>query len=321
MTTRILTQADLKKAISMKNAIKAVEGALGAYSRGEAQMPPKVYLSLEQFNGDFRAMPAFFDQSAGVKWVNSHPDNGSRFGLPTVMGLYILSDPKNPLPLGVMDGTSPPAVRTGAAAAVASKFLAPEGASTLGLLGCGVQAHFLLEAHQAIFSDLEVVVTDRDSAIATAFAEKHDAVVGTLLQVANCDILCTSTPSRTPIIHREMIETPSNHINAMGADAPGKQELTNEILRDARVFVDDFEQATHSGEINVPLHNGNYSRDAIAGSLGQVINGELSVRSTESMGITLFDSTGLAIQDVAVARAIYDAACENSLGQVINFLD
>ncbi len=321
MATRILTQSDLQEAISMPDAILAVENALGAFSRGEAQMPAKVYLSLEQFNGDFRAMPAFFGESAGVKWVNSHPENNTRFNLPTVMGLYILSDPQTALPLAVMDGTYLTAVRTGAAAAVASKFLAPNDASSLGLLGCGVQANFLLQAHHAIFPHLEIIVTDRDDSTAATFAEEHNATVGSLEQVANCDIVCTSTPSRIPIIERAMIQNPANHINAMGADAPGKQELAAEILQDARVFVDDFEQATHSGEINVPLHHGLYSKEAIAGSLGQVINGELSVRKEDSSGITLFDSTGLALQDVAVARVMYDAACENALGQVINFLN
>lgn len=321
MSTRILTQKDVKAAITMPRAIAAVEEALGAYHLGEAQMPPKVYLSLEEFNGDFRAMPAYFGKAAGVKWVNSHPDNTQKHQLPTVMGVYILNDPETALPLAVLDGTYLTAMRTGAAAAVASRFLAPSESTSLGLLGCGVQAQFLLDAHQAVFQDLKVLVADRDITTAQHFAEKNNASVVNAEELARCDILCTSTPSRAPVMERGWLKDQSIHINAMGADAPGKQELHGDVLHHARVFVDDFGQATHSGEVNVPLQKGDYTREQIEGTLGGVITGALPRRSPGDKGITIFDSTGLAIQDAAVARAIYEEAEANDLGLQINFLD
>tara|TARA_Y100001934_G_C12296723_1_gene747785 strand:- start:347 stop:1312 length:966 start_codon:yes stop_codon:yes gene_type:complete len=321
MTTKILTQADVRKAISMPKAISAVENALAEYARGSAQMPPKTYLSLAQFDGDFRAMPAFLDNAAGVKWVNSHPHNFERFGLPTVMGLYILSDPTNALPLAVMDATYLTAIRTGAAAAVASKYLAPLPSTTLGLLGCGVQAHFLLEAHNVLFPELKIIVNDLDTDTANAFARKYNAQIGSVEQVSNCDIVCTSTPSRSPLISQEMLKNKTVHINAMGADASGKQEIASEIVRDASIIVDELEQAAHSGEINVPLKNQAIAVSDIVATLGQVIVGERNPRSEYPKRTTLFDSTGLALQDVAVARAIFDAANKLSLGQTINFFN
>lgn len=321
MATRILTRSDLQQAVDMNTAIDAVERALGAFARGEALMPPKVYLSLPQFNGDFRAMPAYQGDAAGVKWVNSHPDNHQRFSLPTVMGLYILSEAETALPLAVLDGTYLTALRTGAAAAVASRQLAPPSPTTLGLLGCGVQARFLLDSHRAVFPQIDVMVADRDPDVATAFAERHHTRVVEPEQLGQCDILCTSTPSRTPIVQRDWLGSHPIHINAMGADAEGKQELHSSILNDARVFIDDFEQTTHSGEINVPITEGTYRADQITGTLGEVINGDLPARSEGSPGITLFDSTGLAIQDLAVASAIFNAAQTQDLGQCIDFLN
>ena len=144
MSTRILTQKDVKRAITMPRAIAAVEEALGAYHRGEAQMPPKVYLPLDEFNGDFRAMPAYFGKAAGVKWVNSHPDNTKKHQLPTVMGIYILNDPQTALPLAVLDGTYLTAMRTGAAAAVAvgSRWKALDESVSVSLPGGTLNVHW-----------------------------------------------------------------------------------------------------------------------------------------------------------------------------------
>src|SRR5204862_4773813 len=134
----------------MELAIPAVEGAFAAHGRGEAVMPPKLYLPLEKYSGDFRAMPSLLGDAVGVKWVNMHPDNPKRFRLPAVMGVYILSDPETAFPLAVMDGTRLTAFRTGAAAAIASKYLAIPQPSTVGFIGCGIQARSILAAHRVV---------------------------------------------------------------------------------------------------------------------------------------------------------------------------
>ncbi|MEM6731787.1 MAG: ornithine cyclodeaminase family protein [Myxococcota bacterium] len=309
--TLILSRAELEAIATMPMALNAVEFAFRAMAEGTAEMPPKVYLSLPEHDGDFRAMPARLGDTVGLKWVNSHPRNPERHGLPSVLGLYVLSDPATALPLAIMDGTSLTALRTGAAAGVASRALARRESSSLGLVGAGVQAEYFLRAHREVFPELSVSVSDIDDARAREFAKRHGVNAVSTEESAGSDVVCIATPSRTPVLTHDMIK-PGTHINAMGADAPGKQELESAILEHARVFVDELEQARHSGEINVPLHAGTYSVDAIAGTVGEVIAGQKSAR-TSDQDITVFDSTGLAVQDLALASRVFEAAGERGV--------
>ncbi|MEO1482695.1 MAG: ornithine cyclodeaminase family protein [Myxococcota bacterium] len=295
----------------MPMALAAVEHAFRSMAAGTAAMPAKVYLDLPEHNGDFRAMPARLGPVAGLKWVNSHPENPSRHGLPSVLGLYVLSDPATAMPLAVMDGTSLTALRTGAAAGVASKFLARSDAKTLGLVGAGVQAVQFLDAHRELFPHISVRVADKDVERAARFASAHGVQATSTEEAAGSDIVCIATPSREPVIFAAMVKAGA-HINAMGADAPGKQELAGELLGSAQVFVDEIEQATHSGEINVPLHDGTYSQDQIAGTIGDVIL-EKTAGRRDAGEITIFDSTGLAVQDLALAAKIYEGAGDRGI--------
>ncbi len=317
MKTLVLTRADVERVAATELAVEAVERAFVAFGRGEATMPPKVYLPIEDHDGDFRAMPARLGASAGLKWVNVHARNRKLHGLPTVMGVYILNDATNAFPLAIMDGTLLTALRTGAAGAVASKHLAGGMPRTISFIGCGVQAYTLHASHAVVFSGFECLAHDRNADTAERFAAKTGGKVVSLEQAAGADIVCTATPARTPFIDARWIR-PGAHINAMGADAPGKQELGSETLRMARVYIDDIHQATGSGEINVPLAKGEYSVDQIAGTLGEVVAGALPKPADEET--TVFDSTGLAIQDVALARAIYDAATANDVGYPVDLI-
>jgi len=316
MRTLILSQDDVRSVADMRDAISVVESAFVAHGRGEALMPAKVYLSLPQHHGDFRAMPAYLAGSAGVKWVNAHPENPIRHGLPSVLALYILSDAETAAPLAVMDGTLLTAIRTGAAAAVASKHLA-RAPHAVGFIGCGVQARFLLEAHRAVLGEFEVLAYDRSADAADRFASEARGRRAPIEEVAGAGIVCTATPSRAPIVERAFVR-PGTHINALGADAPGKQELDPAILAAAKVIIDDWKQATESGEVNVPLHRGIYRREQIHGTLGEVLAGKKSGRAGDE--ITVFDSTGLAIQDLALARHIYERARARDLGTWIELI-
>lgn len=319
MKTLILTQSEVRSVLTMERAVEAVEQAFAAYGRGQALMPAKVYLDLAKYDGDFRAMPAYASGSAGVKWVNCHPENSRRHGLPTVQGIYILSDPATAVPLAVMDATYLTAARTGAAAGVATKYLARPDAKSVGFIGCGVQAHTALEAMRVVLgSEIEVVANDRDAEVAALFASKYGGrSVGTE-EAAGCDIVCTLTPSRVPIVERSWVR-PGTHINALGADGPGKQELHIAILNDAKIVIDDLHQAEGGGEINVALSRGELDVADIYGSLGELVTGMKPGRQ-DSEEITVFDSTGLAIQDVAVARIVYEQAKSRGLGLSLDML-
>jgi alanine dehydrogenase len=309
--TLVLAGKEIEKILTMELAIPAVERAFAAHGRGETLMPPKLYLPLEKYAGDFRAMPSFMGDAAGVKWVNMHPQNPKRFRLPAVMGVYILSDPETAFPLAVMDGTRLTAFRTGAAAAVASKYLAVKAPATVGFIGCGVQARTILAAHRAQYGAFRVLAADVSAESAERFAQECGAFVASMDQAGSCDIVCTSTPARAPVLFRSYVGI-STHINAMGADAPGKQELDPRILNDAVVVLDDMAQATESGEVNVPLHSGAYRREQIHGTLGEIVAGRKPGRTGTE--VTVFDSTGLAIQDLALARVVFDEARKRGLG-------
>jgi alanine dehydrogenase len=318
METVILDAEDVTQCTQIAEVIDAVEGAFGAYARGDTQMPAKSYIDLPQYNGDFRSMPAYIEtddwDAAAIKWVNVHPDNPDAEGLPTVMGTIIYSDPDTGFPLAVMDGTDLTRLRTGAAAAVATRYLSREDATSLGLVGAGVQSHSQLEAISRVRDIETVVISDLDDEARAAFIDKYgdefDVQEGSVTDAASCDVVSTTTPVRDPIVE-EAGET--THINAMGADAEGKHEIADDILKEAKLVIDDYEQCTHSGEINVPWHEGVLSDDDIHGEIGDVVAGEIEGRTPED-DVTVFDSTGLAIQDVAAAHVVYEDAVDGNVG-------
>ncbi|GAB3041617.1 ornithine cyclodeaminase family protein [Natronobiforma cellulositropha] len=305
--------------------IRAVEAAFAAAARDRAQMPAKSYVDLPQYNGDFRSMPAYLDtgewDAAGLKWVNVHPDNPADHGLPTVLGTMIYSDPETAYPLAILDGASLTTKRTGAAAAVATDYLAVEDATSLGIVGAGVQSYTQLEAISEARSIEEVVVSDLDEARVTAFLERFgdefDVREGSITEAGHCDVLSTVTPVDEPIVSLADV-TGHTHVNAIGADAPGKHELADDLLEMATLVIDDYEQCTHSGEINVPWSRGVLEEADIHAEIGAVVVGEAAGRTPET-GVTVFDSTGLAIQDVATAHVVYERALESGDGVPFDF--
>jgi alanine dehydrogenase len=278
----------------------AIEEAFREHGTGNIQMPPKVYITLP--NGDFRTMPAYMPAQhlAGIKCVNVHPSNPGK-GLPTVMALTTILDIETGLPIAILNATGLTDLRTGAAGAVATKYLAAKRSVTVGLVGTGRQAAAQLNAISRENEVTSVRIWSRNVGSAEKFANKYtsfDCRTGTLPFVCDSDVIVTTTPSRTPIVMDEWIHE-GTHINAIGADAPGKEELDPAILERAMVIVDDPVQAVHSGEINVPVSERKFSQGEIAGTLGDVVLGRK--KRTSSGQITIFDSTGLAIQDLAIA--------------------
>jgi alanine dehydrogenase len=322
-----LLDADAVEAHSpMTELVAAVEDAFAAYDRGDVTMPPKSYVDLPQYDGDFRAMPAYIDaegwDAAGLKWVNSHPQNPARHGLPTVMGTMIYSDPETAFPLAVLDGTTLTTRRTGAAAAVATDHLAVPDATSMGLVGAGAQSFTQLEAVATVRGIERVVVADRnDEKIARfveRFGDRFDVRGGSIAEAAACDVVSTTTPVEEPLVTAGMVGE-RTHVNAMGADAAGKHELGDDLLLAATLVIDDHAQCTHSGEINVPYAAGVLDDDDVHAELGAVVTGRAAGRTAET-GVTVFDSTGLAIQDVAAAHVVYEHATEAGEGSPFDLL-
>lgn len=322
--TLIVTQRDIERLITMKTAVRVIEQAFKAQAAGSVIMPPKVYLTLPDGVGDFRAMPAYVAHppACGIKWVNVHPKNRAR-GLPTVMGLIAINDPATGFPLAVMDGLSVTRLRTGAAAAVAAKALARRASSWVGLVGCGAQALSQLQALAEVLPVRQVRVWGYRFGEARRFCEQArrrltaEFVPASTVKacVQEADIVVTLTPSRRPLVMRAWL-SPGTHVNAIGADAPGKQELDPAILREGKVVVDDRAQAIHGGEINVPIRQKRFRPHDIHATLGEVLLGRASGR-TSATEITIFDSTGVAVHDVAVAAEVFRAARSLRQGRAI----
>lgn len=310
----------------MEEAIKVVEEAFREKSLGMVQMPPKQYLFYKKYGGDLRVMPSYLERLdvSAVKIVNSHPEN-VKYNLPTVMAVIVLIEPKTGAPLAIMDGTWITAVRTGAASAVASKYLARKNSKTLGLVGAGAQAYTQLKGISCVVDFKEVWVwslkLDESKEFIKRVEKEHPEKVFYAVEtvkdaVKNADIVVTATPSRKPLVDVEWIKD-NIHINAIGADAPGKQELDPRILKKAKIVVDDLSQSCHGGEVNMPLAKGFLKIEDIYGELGEIVAGK-KVGRTSDHELTVFVSTGLAIQDAFTANLVYKKALESGVGKFVD---
>ena len=323
--TLLLKQNEIKNLITMKEVVDGVETAFKAYAEREVQMPAKEYLFFHE--GDLRIMPCYIrsTEEAGVKCVNVHPKNPLEQKLPTVMAIIELVNPETGFPMAVMDGTLVTDMRTGAAAGVATKYLAKPDSDVLGIIGAGKQACTQLMALNEVMDIQKAKVFCRTCSTRTNFAktasEKYgfdvEAVDSAEEAVKNVDVVVTTTPSRKPLIKADWI-SPGTHINAMGADAPSKQELETRLLLKSKIIIDSWAQASHSGEINVPVSQKILKRKNIHAKLGDVIIGNATGREGDE--ITIFDSTGLAVQDVVTAGLIYRKAQEQGIGTNFDFM-
>lgn len=319
MSTLLLSRNEVRDLLEMSAVIQAVEQAFKDLGQGKAQMPAKAYLVLDQ--GDFRAMPAALQGAVGIKWVNVHPQNPS-LGLPSIMAILIYNDPATGYPLAVMDATEITNYRTGATAAIASKYLARKDSHILGIIGAGHQAYTQILAHAEVFTLKLIKVFDYSRAavekLIKSFPE-HPLQECSLKEAVASDIVCTVTPVREPLVKREWV-IPGTHINAVGADAEGKEELEPMILKEAIVVVDDLTQASAAGEINVPLKTGLFGIDEVYATLGEIIIGKKQGRKDER-AVTVFDSTGVAIEDIAVAKLIYEKAKQVGSYPLVNLVE
>ena len=298
----VFRAADIRAAVSPQEAYDAVRDAFLAYARGEWSMPPKVYVT-NYPAGDFRAMPALGGGQALLKWVTSFPGNPAR-GLPTVTGLVLLSDAEDGRLLAVLDAAAVTALRTAAAAVVAADVLCREGASSYAVVGCGVNG--AETARMLVARGARPLLWDVDPARASAVAEELGAdVAGSAEEALACAVVATVTPG-SAVLYGPGSLRPGQHVSLMGADGPDKAEVAMEELGRARLFCDDWEQASHGGELAAAAAAGVVTRENVT-ELGAVLTGSADGRR-DADEITLFDSTGLAIQDLAIAKAAFAKA-------------
>ena len=307
MKVPFLGAADVTAVVSPERAVDLVRDAFVAYQRGEWRMPPKVYVPAYPA-GDFRAMPALGSGHAVLKWVTSFPGNPAR-GLPTAGGLVLLSDAEDGRLVAILDAAAVTWLRTGAAAVLAAETLGREGAATAAVVGAGVNGSAVARTFAARGRAVSMFDADRGRAEAAAAALDAD-VAGSLEEALAADLVVTVTPGHEPVITAGALQ-PGQHVSLMGADGPGKAEAAVAELTRARVFCDDWEQASHNGEIARAVSSGVLARDDVT-DLGAVLAGDAPGRHVDDE-ITLFDSTGLAIQDLAIALAVAEHVGELDL--------
>jgi len=297
----VLDHDAVLSAVPPEAAIARVRDAFLNFHAGEWVMPAKVYLPSPPF-GDFRAMPARGDGLALLKWVTSFPGNPAR-GLPTVQGVICLSDAETGEPLMLLDARSVTALRTGAAAAVASRALAPPNARTVGIVGCGLHGAWSARCLAADGYG-PGVCSDPSADAARALAAELGWRAGSPEQALRCEIVCAVTPGAEIVVDASDLR-PGLHLNMLGADGPGKAEATIGAVAACTLFCDEWEQASHGGELTGAIEAGIVRRDQVR-ELGAVLAGDVAGRPGAA-AVTLFDSTGLAIQDLAVAAAALEA--------------
>jgi alanine dehydrogenase len=303
----LFSARDVEAAVSPERAVEAVRDAFVAYARGEWTMPPKVYVPAYPA-GDFRAMPALGSGHALLKWVTSFPGNPAQ-GLPTVMGIVLVSDATNGLLRAALDAGAVTALRTGAAAVLAAETLGRADARTAAVVGAGVNGRAAARTFRARVRD--VALWDVDRSRAEQAAEALGAHVARSLEEALAADLVVTVPPGHQIVLPPGTLQPGQHVSLMGADGPGKAEIAVDELLRTRIFCDDWEQASHNGELVHAVSAGRLSRDDVTG-LGDVLAGAAEGRRGDDE-ITSFDSTGLAIQDLAIALAALERASELDL--------
>jgi ornithine cyclodeaminase/alanine dehydrogenase-like protein (mu-crystallin family) len=298
----VFAARDIYAALDPSDAVEAIREAFVEHARGAWTMPSKVYLEAPP-DGDFRAMPAAGGGWAVLKWVNSFPGNPDR-ALPTVSGVVILSEAETGQLRAILDAGAVTALRTGAAAVLAAETLARPTVAPAAVVGIGVNGRAVAQTFLA--REREVQLWDARPAQARSVADELGegaTVAADLADALAADVVVTVTPGREVLFHDGSLHA-GQHVSLMGADGPGKSEIAVEELLRARVVCDEWEQASHNGEIAHAIAARRLRRDQVA-ELGLVLLGEQMGRRDEHE-ITVFDSTGLAVQALAVAVAVYE---------------
>ena len=311
----VLSRADVADLLTMPAAIEAVEQAMRSLSAAAVEMPLRLTTAVPG-RGTHLAMPAAMPgiDSLGIKCLTVYPGSGR--GEPGIQGVLVLNDYATGRPLAVMDATQLTAVRTAAASAVATRALARPEASSLALLGAGVQASSHLEAMTCVRPLVRVRVASRTRASADRFVAEHAtrfpdldlrAVDSAREAVEGAAVVCAVSTAREPIVDRAWI-APGTHLNGVGSHGPDVRELDGATMRDARVLCDSREAALREcGDIILATAEGLLPPERAGDELGAVLLGR-AVGRRSADEITVYQSCGLAVQDVATARLVYDAA-------------
>lgn len=310
---KLLSSTDIRKLISMEEAINAMEQAFASYSEGTSRVPQRYVSEIEGVGMDLFFKPAY-NKSLGRIAVKILTQKTGEIieGVPSILGVILLLDMKTGAILSMMDGTYLTALRTGAASGIATKLLALDDANTVAIFGCGAQGKTQLEAICDVRPIKRVLLYDTNTDAAEKFKNEMEErqsisinVEKNLQNLKQADIICTATNSEKPLFSRDDISE-GVHINAIGSYKPNMQELDPLIIKSGKLFVDSSESVLkESGDLIKPISSNVFSENIIKAEIGDLINNEVTGRQTNDE-ITIFKSVGLGVQDLFVANAIYN---------------
>lgn len=323
--TLLLSRRDVARLLDLDTCISAVEQAFRAHGVGEAGTPS--LLGIHAPGGGFHIKAGLLAVEGREYFVaksnSNFPQNPDRHGLPTIQGVVILADARDGRLLALIDSIEITMLRTGAATAVAARFLARKDATVATIAGCGNQGRVQLRAIARVRPLRSAFAVDRDPALARAFAHTMSRELGfpitavddVAVAATRSDLVVTCTPATEPLLHRVAIR-PGTFVAGVGADSEDKWELAPDLLANATLVVDVLEQAATIGDLHHAIAAGVLSRGAVHAELGQIVAGTKPGRTSESE-VIVFDSTGMALQDAAAAAAVYDLARRSQAGVVI----
>ena len=321
--TLILSRTEMVGLLTPEEYNACVEQAFRMFGEGRVYMEPKGHIVLDRYPGEWEIMPSYIEEpeSAACKWVSIRFDNRVKHDLPTVFSILVYTDPETGFPLMICDGSHHTNMRTGASAAVSAKWLAREDSRVLAIVGAGDSARGAMKCCRSVFPWEEVRVWSRSQDTLDEFMSNVAADCGHLdlrpsldleQTVRGADVVVTVTPSQSWLVDEGWV-TPGTHFACIGGGLAGSQELDPRILQRARIFTDDIRQCRDDGEINIALRDGLLDTDDVAGDFGEVVAGKLTGRQSPDQ-ITVFDSTGIALQDSATVPLEYEHAIAAGVG-------
>lgn len=326
--TLVLTRSDVAALLGIEECIAAVEQAFRSHAEGRT-LPPGV-LGIHARTGGFHIKAGLLDLNRSyfaAKTNANFPENARRFGLPLIQGVIVLCDAENGYPLAVMDSMEITIIRTGAATAVAAKYLARPDSTVATICGCGNQGRISLRAMTRVLPLKQVYAFDKEPTLSDSFASELSKEVGIDIKATNdlgwaarqSDVCVTCTPSKEFFLNREYIK-PGSFVAAVGADNEEKQELDPRLLQASKVVVDLLDQCATIGDLHHALEQGLMTRAEVHAELGEVIAGKKPGRTSVDE-IIVFDSTGTALQDVASAAIVYERAVASERGMRVDFAE
>jgi alanine dehydrogenase len=324
--TLLLSYADTQKFISMREVVEIVDDVFRQHGLERVAMPAKATLNMRPFGcgSAMNAMPAFIEKLgiAGIKWVGGFEANPPQ-GLPYIMGMLILTEPRSGKPLAVMEASWITAARTGASAAVAAKYLAPEEAKIAAIIGAGVQGRTSLAALDTVVELEEVRIADISADALSRFMDDMTGQVGMNLKkadsvqeaVAGADIIVTTTRAKEPVVMESWVQ-PRALVVSLGSRPELEEGL---VLSASKIVVDSWEQNKHRGQLVGLYERGEIKDDSIYAELADIVVGKKAGRD-KGDGMIIAFPIGMGSEDVAVAKTIYDRARESGLGQAFEFI-